>query len=155
MPMFRSCMSPTTTPLKPASASTPLVTISTRIHVARRLPQKTGAANNIESAKKMSQPRMSRAYATEGQLNDRTSGSHDWPVNSGWRLKVKMTKCRLHVTPASRPIKTTEVRLSVLACIGAQACTAIMSAAIDGREESETTRRRGELHAISHLRLSE
>ncbi len=46
---------------------------------------------------------MSRAYATEGQLNERTSGSHDCPLNSGWRLKVKMTKCRLHVTPASRP----------------------------------------------------
>jgi hypothetical protein len=32
---------------------------------------------------------MSRAYTTEGHLNDRTSGSHDYPVNSGWRLKVR------------------------------------------------------------------
>jgi hypothetical protein len=65
-------------------------------------------------------------------LNERTSGSHDCPLNSGWRLKVKMTKCRLHVTPASRPMKTKEVRVSVLSCIGAQACTATMSATIAG-----------------------
>jgi hypothetical protein len=97
-------MSPTTTPLRPASASTPLAIISTRIHAARRLPQKTGATN-IESGKKISQPRMSRAYTTEGQLNDRTSGSHDYPVDSGWRLKVKMQKCTLHVTPARKPIR--------------------------------------------------
>src|SRR5215217_3038445 len=110
MPMFRSCMSLATTPLKPASASTPLAIISTRIHVARRLPQKTGAANNIESGKKTSQPRMSRAYTTEGQLNDRTSGSHECPLNSGWWLKVRMTKCTVLVTPASRPMKMTEIK---------------------------------------------
>src|SRR2546423_1255423 len=54
MPMFRSCMSPATTPLKPTSASTPLTIISTRINAASRLPPKTGAAKNIESAKKKS-----------------------------------------------------------------------------------------------------
>jgi hypothetical protein len=64
--MFRSCMSPATTPLKPASASTPLTIISTRIDVASRL--RTGAAKNIESAKKKSQARMPREYATVGHL---------------------------------------------------------------------------------------
>jgi hypothetical protein len=43
-----------------------------------------------------------------------------------------MTKCTLHVSPASIPMKTKEVRLSVLACIGAQACTVTMSATIAG-----------------------
>src|SRR5215217_8836565 len=113
MPMFRTCMLPTTTPLKPASESTPLATISQRIHVASRLPEKAGAANNIESAKKTSQPTMSRAYAIEGQLNEKTSGCHGCPLNSGWRLKVKIIKCRLQVTPASRAMKITEVRLRV------------------------------------------
>src|SRR5918995_1360827 len=124
MPMFRTSMSPSTTPLKPASESTPLAIISTRIDAARRLPEKTGAANNIESAKKTSQPTMSTAYATEGHSNENTSGSHDCPTNSGWRLKVKIIKCRLQVTPASRLIKIKEVRVSVLALLGAQACTA-------------------------------
>jgi hypothetical protein len=65
--MFRSCMSPATTPLKPASASTPLTIISTRIDVASRL--RTGVAKNIESAKKKkSQATMPRAYATVGHL---------------------------------------------------------------------------------------
>src|SRR5215208_6448944 len=113
MPMFRTCMFPTTTPIKPASASTPLAIISARIHAARRLPWKTGAANNIESAKNTSQPTMSRAYATEGHSNEKTSGCHGCPLNSGWRLKVKIIKCRLQVTPASRAMKITEVRLRV------------------------------------------
>ena len=76
---------------------------------------KTGAANNIESAKKTSQPTMSRAYATEGHSKEKTSGCHGCPANSGWRLKVKIIKCRLQVTPASRLMKIKEVRLSVLA----------------------------------------
>src|SRR5215211_2161226 len=38
-----------------------------------------------------------------------------------------MQKCTLQVSPASRPMKTKEVRLSVLACIGAQACTATIA----------------------------
>jgi len=125
-------MSPATTPLKPTSASTPLTIISTRIDTASRLPPKTGAAKNIESAKKKSQARMSSAYATEGYLNDRNSGSHDWLANAGWRLNVRMAKCRLQVTPASTPMKTTAVKLSVLACGGAQECTATMSATITG-----------------------
>ena len=68
--------------VKPASASTPLAIMSTRIDVAKRLPPKTGAANNIESAKKKFHPRMSRAYATEGHLDDRNSGSHDCRANA-------------------------------------------------------------------------
>jgi hypothetical protein len=65
-------------------------------------------------------------------LNERNSGSHDCPANAACRLNVKMTKCRLQVTAATRPMKTTAVRLSVLACAGAHACTAIMSATITG-----------------------
>jgi hypothetical protein len=70
MPMFRSCMSPVTTPPKPASASTPLAVITPRIETVSRLPPKTAAANNIESAKKEFHPRISSAYTTEGHLND-------------------------------------------------------------------------------------
>src|SRR5829696_1752276 len=75
---------------------------------------------------------MSRAYTTEGHPKDRTSGSHDCSVYSGWRLKVKTQKCTMHITPARRPMKTTEVRLSALAAIGAQACTATMRVTIAG-----------------------
>src|SRR5215212_4676975 len=79
---------------------------------------------------------MSRAYTTEGHSRahskDRTSGSHDCALNSGWWLKVKTQKCTMNVTPARRLMKTKEVRLSVLAAIGAQACTATISATIGG-----------------------
>ncbi len=65
-------------------------------------------------------------------MKDRNSGSHDCQAKTACRLNVKITKCTLQVTPASRPMKTTAVRLSVLACDGAQACTATMSATIAG-----------------------
>jgi hypothetical protein len=38
----------------------------------------------------------------------------------------------MHATPASRLMKTTAIKLSALACIGAQACTATISATIAG-----------------------
>jgi hypothetical protein len=37
-----------------------------------------------------------------------------------------MTKWRLIVSPASRIMNTTAVKLSTFMCVGAQACTAIM-----------------------------
>ena len=125
-------MSPVTTPLNPANASPPLATISHRMDVVRRSPPRTGAANNIESGKKTSQPTISSAYATEGHLKDRKSGSHECPANAACRPRVKMMKCRLHVSAASMPMKTTDVRLSTLTRCGAHACTATMSATIAG-----------------------
>src|SRR5215217_2790868 len=108
-------MSPATTPLRPASESTPLAIINTRIHAAKRLLRNIDAANSTESGKKKSQARMSRAYTTEGHANGKTSDSHGRPANSGWRLRVKTQKCTTDVTPASKPMKTKEVKVSVLA----------------------------------------
>ena len=115
MPMFRSCMSPTTTPLNPASASAPLAIINNRIVDANRLPLKIGAANSIESGKNTSQLKMSTAYATEGHLNDKQRRLRQ--AGKRLPLMVKMTKWLQDVTPASRPMNTKEARLSALAPI--------------------------------------
>lgn len=66
------------------------------------------------------------------QPNDSNRGSQDCPANAAWRLNVKITTCTLQFTPASRPMKTTAVRLSVLAYGGAHACAATMSATTTG-----------------------
>ena len=65
-------------------------------------------------------------------MNSKTSGSHDCRANSGSRLTVRMTKWRLLVSPASRPMNTTAAKLSALTRVGAQAYTAIMRPTMAG-----------------------
>ena len=84
IPMLRNVESSRNTPLSPDKERVLLTIIKTRRDVARRLPQKTGAADNTATAKKTSQARMSSAKVTESHLNDTSEGSHDCPTNSAW-----------------------------------------------------------------------
>ena len=69
-------------------------------------------------------------YAYVPQLH---VAGHD-PAQAGEREHPagEMEKCTLQVSPASRVMKTTEARLSVLASVCAQARAATMSAPIAG-----------------------
>lgn len=67
------------------------------------------------------------AMGKEGQQR-RSDREHP----TGWRPSVRITKCRLQVSPVIRTINTSAIRLKVLESGDDQACIATISATITG-----------------------